>query len=49
MMHSVQQFYDDNMDVRVKMWEHLIPTLEDQRNDGNIFFLMNQLFTFPAS
>ena len=38
MMHSVEQLYDEDMDLRVKMSEHLIPILEDQRNDGNIFF-----------
>ena len=38
MMHSVQQFHDEDMDLRVEMSEHLIPILEDQRNDGNIFF-----------
>ena len=26
------------MDLRVEMSEHLIPILEDQRNDGNFFF-----------
>ena len=29
--------YDDDMDLRVEMSEHLIPILEDQRNDKNIF------------
>ena len=38
MMHSVQQLYDEDMDLRVEMSEHLILILEDQRNDGNIFF-----------
>ena len=38
MMHSVQQLYDEDMDLRMEMSEHLIPILEDQRNDGNIFF-----------
>ncbi|CAF1240464.1 unnamed protein product [Didymodactylos carnosus] len=38
MMHSVQQLYDDDMDICVEMSEHLILILEDQRNDGNIFF-----------
>jgi hypothetical protein len=38
MMHSLQQLYDEDMDLRVEMSEHLIPILEDQRNDGNIFF-----------
>ncbi|CAF0957579.1 unnamed protein product [Didymodactylos carnosus] len=37
-MHSVQQLYDEDMDIRVEMSEHLIPILEDQRNNGNIFF-----------
>ena len=37
-MYNIQQFYDEDMDLRVKMSEHLIPILEDQRNDGNIFF-----------
>ena len=49
MMDSVQQVYDEDIDLRVEMSEHLISILEDQRNDGNIFFLMNQLFTFPGS
>ena len=37
-MHSVQQLYDEDIDLRVEMSEHLIPILEDQRNDSNIFF-----------
>ena len=37
-MHSLQQFYDDEMNLHVKVSEHLIPILEDQRNDGNIYF-----------
>ena len=45
MMHSVQQLYDEDMDLRVEVSQHLIPILEDQRNDGNIFFPMNQIFT----
>ena len=46
MMHSVQQLYDEDMNLRVEKSEHQIPILEDQRNDCN---LMNQLFTFPES
>ena len=38
MMHRVQQFYDEDMDLRVEMSEHLILILENQRNDSNIFF-----------
>ena len=49
MMHSVQQLYDEDMDLRAEMSEHLIPILEDQRNDSNILFLMNQLFKFLRS
>lgn len=37
-MHCVQQLYDEDMDLRVEMSEHLIPILEDQKNNGNIFF-----------
>jgi hypothetical protein len=37
-MHNVQQLYDEDMDLRVEMSEHLIPILEDPRNDGNFFF-----------
>lgn len=37
-MHSVQQLYDEDMDLRVEMSEYLIPILEDQNNDGKIFF-----------
>ena len=36
-IHSVQQFNDDDISLRVEMSEHLIPILEGQRNDGNIF------------
>ena len=36
-MHSVQQFYDKDMNLRVEISEHLIPILEDQRNNGSIF------------
>ena len=46
MMHSVQQRYDEDMDLRVEMPKHLIPILEDRRNDGN---LINQPFTFARS
>ena len=46
MIHSVRQFYDEDIDLRVKISEHMIPILEDQTNDGN---LMNQLFTFRGS
>ena len=46
MIHSVQQFHDEYMDLRVEISEHLIPILEDQRNDGN---LINQIFTFAKS
>ena len=37
-VHSVQQWHDENIDLRVEMSEHMIPILEDQRNDGSIFF-----------
>ena len=37
MMHSVQQLYDKDVDLGVKMSEHLIPVLEDE-HDGNISF-----------
>ena len=37
-MHSTQKLYDEDMDLRVKMAEHLIPILEDPENDGNVFF-----------
>ena len=46
MMHSVQQLYDEDMNLLVEMSEHQISILEDQGNDCN---LMNQLFTFPRS
>ena len=50
MMYRVQQFYDENIDLRVEMLEHLIPILEEQGNDDNsIFFLKNQLCTFVGS
>ena len=38
MMHSVQQLYDEDMDLCVEMSEHLIPIHEHQRNDGNLLF-----------
>ncbi len=38
MMHRTQQLLDEDMDLRVEMCELLIPILEDQQNDGNIFF-----------
>ena len=38
MMHCTQQLYNEDMDLRVEMSERLIPILEDQANDGNIFF-----------
>ena len=38
MMHSTQKLYDEDMDLRVEMAEHLIPILEDPENNGNIFF-----------
>ena len=42
--------YDEDIDLRAEMAEHLIPILEDPENDGNLgFFLMNQLFIFPSS
>ena len=44
MMHSVQQLYDEDMDLRVEMSEHLISILEGQRNDGNIFFSNESTF-----
>ena len=47
MIHSAQQLYDEDMDLRVEMSEHLMPTLEDHINDGNMF-LLNQLFIFPG-
>ena len=44
MMHSVQQFYDEDMDLCVETSEPLISILDDQRNDGS---LMDQIFIFP--
>lgn len=38
MMHSTQKLYDEDMDLRVEMAEHLIPILEDPENNGNTFF-----------
>ena len=38
MMHNVQQFYDEEIDLRVEMSGHLIPILKDQRNNGRVFF-----------
>lgn len=38
MMHCTQQLYDENMDLRAEMAERLIFILEDQANDGVIFF-----------
>lgn len=38
MMRSVQQLFDEDMDLRVEMAEQLIPILEDQRINDNIFF-----------
>ena len=46
MMHSVQQRYDEDMDLRVEMPKHLMPILEDRRNDSNV---INQPFTFVGS
>jgi hypothetical protein len=37
-MHSTQSLYDEDIDLRVEMAEHLVPILEDLENDGNIFF-----------
>ncbi|CAF1445158.1 unnamed protein product [Adineta ricciae] len=37
-MHSTQNLYDGDMDLRVEMAEHLIPMLEDAETGGNIFF-----------
>ena len=37
MMHSVQQLHDEDMNLGVIISEHLIPILEEQRNDDNIF------------
>ena len=45
MTHSVQQFYDEDMDLSLEMSSHLIPILEDQRNDD---YLVNQRFTFAG-
>ena len=41
MMINVQQFYDEDMDLRVEMSERLIPIHEDQRNDVNSFFFFD--------
>ena len=38
MMHSIQQLYDEDMDLRMEISEHLIPILKDQGNDGSMFF-----------
>ena len=39
MMHSNQQLYDEDMNLRVvEMSKRLIPTLEDPANKGNVFF-----------
>ena len=38
MMHSVQQLYDEDMDLHVEMSEHLILICEDQGDDGQFFF-----------
>ena len=38
MMHCTQRLCDGDMDLRVEMAERLIPILEDQANDGIIFF-----------
>ena len=42
-MHSVQQLYDEDIDLRVEMSEHLI-LLEDHRNDSNNFFSDESIF-----
>ena len=34
MMYSVQQLYNDGMNLSVEMLEHLMSILEDRRNDG---------------
>ncbi|CAF1257788.1 unnamed protein product [Rotaria sordida] len=37
-MHSTQQLYDEDQDLRVEMCEILTPVLEHNDNDGLIFF-----------
>ena len=34
----LQQYYDEDMDLRVEMSERLIPTLEDPTNKDHAFF-----------
>ena len=48
-MLSAQQLFDEDMDLCVKISEHLIPILDNQTNHSNTFFLSNQLFTFLES
>lgn len=38
MMHHIQQLVDEDTDLRVEMCERLIPLVEDEQNNGNIFF-----------
>ena len=38
MMHCTQQLYDEDMDLRVEMAKRLIPILENQADNGIIFF-----------
>ncbi len=37
-MHLTQQVYDEDKDLRIEMAELLIPIINDQKNDGLIFF-----------
>jgi ribosomal protein S25 len=37
-MHLTQELYDEDKDLRVEMAEYLIPILEDQDNNGVLFF-----------
>ena len=37
-MHLTQQLYDEDKDLRVVMAEILLPILDDEHNDGLIFF-----------
>ena len=37
-MHLTQQLYDKDQDLRVAMAERLIPILDDEENNGFIFY-----------
>lgn len=38
MMHCTQQLVDGDADLRVEMCERLLPILEDEQNNDNVFF-----------